>query len=760
MSARKILSALTICLSINLLYAQSPSHHLKEGLKLLKKENYREALPYFKNVLNEQPEHAEALYYAGVCEVSYFSIEQGLRYLEKVYELKPKINPKLDYWLGQAYHYQAEFEKAEKHYTRYLSTLKKKDPSKEFLASLIDNLAHGRTLQNVIADYHVHKMSEGINTEFTEHSPILSDNGNSLLFTSRFQGSEESTGANGNYFENIYQVSLQDGKEVVSKASSLGKLGKKSNLASIQLFDQDRKLLIYTDENGGDLQVMDKTDSGWGKPYSISPHINSKGFEAHGYITPDGNTIYFVSNNGTENDDLDIFKADKNEDGTFGKPVNLGLPINTPKDENAPYLSPDGKFMYFSSIGHSSLGGYDVFRSEFDPQTNSWSEPVNLGAPINTAKDDIYFVLSAKGNFGFISSNRSEGKGGMDIYRLFFKQNVQLNGQVLAQQDNTKVQVPEVDVTFENTVNAKKYKTTTDPKGAYSISVPSGNNYQVSLSRGGEPLHVGGEKKVVDVAAVEVTGQQVKQDFFVSPSAVTPLLAKETSTATEEEESTNVIAQNVVLYGAVNSDEETPFEEATISVRELETGRIIANTTIEGNEEYKLEAPIQDGKKYTIDVTANNFKYNDIIDFENNAQKNTENSSQYQVNIRLKEVSEGREFVLKNIYYSVNSFQVTEQSLPTLQKLLKVLQDNPELEIEIRGHTDSTGPSQVNNWLSQARAENVKEYLVKQGVATSRLHAKGYGSKMPLASNDDEKDGRELNRRTEIKILRTAHTRS
>ncbi|MCB0381723.1 MAG: PD40 domain-containing protein, partial [Flavobacteriales bacterium] len=146
--------------------------------------------------------------------------------------------------------------------------------------------------------------------------------------------------------------------------------------------------------------------------------INSKNQETSACFSPDGNTIYFVSNRPDGIGGKDIYKSTKNKDGKWGEAENLGRTINTIDDEDAVFLHADGKTLYFSSKGHKTMGGYDIFKSTYEK--GKWSTPENIGYPINTADDDVCFVLTASGEYGYYTSAKLDGKGKRDIYRVSF----------------------------------------------------------------------------------------------------------------------------------------------------------------------------------------------------------------------------------------------------------------------------------------------------------------------------------------------------
>jgi hypothetical protein len=175
---------------------------------------------------------------------------------------------------------------------------------------------------------------------------------------------------------------------------------------------------LYRDHDGGDVYISKLKGNEWSRPKAIEAPINSKYQENSATFSFDGRGLYFVSDRpgGYGGKDIYFSRADKN--GNWSEPINLGAAINTKYDEIGVFMLPDGKTLYFSSKGHYTMGGYDVFKTVFE--NGKWLEAINLGYPINSADNDVFFSISANGRHGFYSSVRPEGMGGQDIYMINF----------------------------------------------------------------------------------------------------------------------------------------------------------------------------------------------------------------------------------------------------------------------------------------------------------------------------------------------------
>ncbi|MBY0424194.1 MAG: hypothetical protein K2Q22_01035, partial [Cytophagales bacterium] len=190
--------------------------------------------------------------------------------------------------------------------------------------------------------------------------------------------------------------------------------------ACIGMSPDGRKLLVYKShkETKGDIYVSEFKNELWTKPEKLADQINSDHFEPSASLTADEATIYFSSDKPGGYGGLDLYMCQLQPNGKWGKAINLGPKVNTPFDEDAPFIYSDNKTLYFSSNGHATMGGYDILKSTFNKSDSTWSEPQNLRYPINTPDDDIYFNWNYDGTRAYFSSHREDSEGGKDLYYL------------------------------------------------------------------------------------------------------------------------------------------------------------------------------------------------------------------------------------------------------------------------------------------------------------------------------------------------------
>jgi tetratricopeptide (TPR) repeat protein len=391
--------------------AQSNRQLLKRGNKLFNDEAYRSAIPYYEQILAKDPDNAGALFRAGVCYIS-FDKEKASDYIYRAQRLKPKVSSDIEYWLGRIDHLNYKFDDAIAHFRLYDARLKKNDIRKEEVAVLIQQSKNAKTQFNNPKDIFVKNLGPTVNTSYSEHSPVIASDDNYLLFTSRAQnvtgGKEDQFGE---YYEDIFDT-RRSGADAFEQPKPVARINSKYHDAAIQLFDNDTKLLLYRDENNGDFYFSTRENGGeWSSPKSLGAGINSRDYEGDAFITSDGQKLYFSTSHYSEDGDKDIYVSERAKNGDWGKAKSLGVGINSKSDDDSPYLSRDGKTLYFTSRGHNSMGGYDVFVSRFDSVGGKWTKPENMGYPINTPDDDAYYRLSPDGSHAYLSSYRMGGYG-------------------------------------------------------------------------------------------------------------------------------------------------------------------------------------------------------------------------------------------------------------------------------------------------------------------------------------------------------------
>jgi len=505
--------------------AQSTRKDLQTGNKLFNQENYRASIPYYERVIAKDPNNAQALFRAGVAYLA-FDKEKASDYIYKAQKLKPKVSKDVEYWLGRVDHLNYNFDEAITHYQAYNATLKKRnDTRRDEVAQLIQHSKNAKVLFNSPKDIFVKNLGPTVNTQYAEHSPVISSDDKTLIYTTRanpadIPGLQQRAGkkdiaADGEYFEGIVETHRIDADNWEKPRSLATVLNSKGHDASNQVFDNDTKLLMYRDDEDGDIFVASKTQGGdWGQPVKLNNNVNSKAREGDAYITPDGLTLYFATGKYSEDNNLDLYYSTRTSGGDWGPAKSLGSAINTKEDDDSPYISRDGRTLYFASRGHNTMGGYDIFQSKYDSIGHKWGRPENMGYPINTPDDDSYYRLAPDGTYAYLSSYRIGGYGEKDIYTISYIKNITIKGTVFSKRDSTQV-IPGVELVFNGTQADKTAISFRDitktPGGDYQVKVLSARTYQVAVNKDGKNIET--QEFAVPISTNDSTS--ITKNFYV-----------------------------------------------------------------------------------------------------------------------------------------------------------------------------------------------------------------------------------------------------
>ncbi len=636
---------------------------------------WKEAIPMYLKANDFNPNNAMLNFKLGACYLYSTDRNKALGYLEKAYQLNPSVEARLNYYLGQAYHLKYEFDDAIKFYSKYQSVvINNPDPwYREELQMRIQHCYNGKKVIEEPIRVFIDNLGTSINSKYNEYGAVISADESVIIYTAR---RNNSTGGKidpvlNENFEDLY-ISYKNEDGSWSPSENLGKNVNSDDHDAVSAVSADgQRVIIYLGRknNAGDLYECVLNGDEWSKPESLGKNVNTKEYhESSACYSPDGNTIYFVSNKPGGIGSHDIYMTQRDEKGKWGPATNLGTTINTKYDEEGVYMHPDGKTLYFSSKGHTSIGGYDIFKTVLDASTNTWSQPENIGYPVNTADDDVFFVISADGKHGyFTSSNQPETEGLRDLYVITFLG-------------------PEKPMVLNNEDNL--------------------------LAEATAPI-----KERVIAPVVEVKEAQLT----ILKGVITDFLSKE------------------------------PLE-ASIEIVDNEANQTIA--TFKSNSKtgrYLVSLPA--GKNYGIAVKKDGYLFHS----ENFDIPATAAFQEVEKNIELKQLAVGSKIVLRNIFFDLDKASLRPESTAELERLIKLMNDVPTLNIELGGHTDSRGSDSYNLDLSKRRAKAVVDYLTKNGISASRLKWEGYGETELVNGcsngvNCADAD-HQLNRRTEFKVL-------
>ena len=724
-----------------------------EGNLLLLEKNYSIALKVFKEAYLIDSSNANINYKIGLCYLQSSNEKyKAVQYLEKaVLNVSHKYNPEdvnekrapefAYYHLGEAYRDDYKFDQSSTYFKKFKDIVgtKNAELSGEVSKQINTNETAAEFVNNSAKVYIVN-LGDSINTGFPEYSPSISADESTLIFTSRRPGSTggEKT-PEGLYMEDIY-FSNRNADQSWSLAKSIGlNINTTGNEANIGLSPNGDQLFVYKDINGGDIYTSKFDGETWSMLVPLSPNVNTPAWETHATISADGGALYFVSDRkeGSQGG-RDIWRCVKLPNGAWGLPYNLGPTINTPGDEDAPFLHPDGVTLFFSSTGHKNMGGFDVFKS-IKNEDGKWNEPENLKAPINTPDDDIFYVESADGKRAYISSNRKGNFGETDIYRIDYEKAnsvplTLLKGIITFNGTNKLPTHARILVTDSKTGEIIQEIRPNEKTGKYvMILAPGieGRTYNMTFEADGY--------------------QPLVSSIVVPPNSSYQEIEKEYSLQMINLESKTLGTMSI--KGVVRNKEGKAIPGATIIVKDNLTGKLLETyyTTIDSGSYYFV---LNRGQNYNVSYEAKGYLFQ-------SANINVPKVAEYSVmvkDIRLDKVEVGSKIVLNNIFFDSNRAILRRESDVEIYKLVALMKEYPELTVEVSGHTDSKGNAGVNLKLSQTRSQSVVNALVKEGVSIKSLVAKGYGKTMPIAPNalpngKPDLKGMQMNRRVELKIV-------
>jgi outer membrane protein OmpA-like peptidoglycan-associated protein len=341
--------------------------------------------------------------------------------LEKAYLKDNNIAGDVHLMLARAYHLNLDFNNAIENYKAYYSSFSVKELEKYDISvdKYIKECKYGQELVNNPVRVIINNLGERVNSEFDDYNPVLHPTLDLLYFTSRrsIDKKDKRLETDNKYKENIF-ISEQAGDLWRKPKVIENKLDSKNNESLLTLSPDGSKIYLYNgEENGGDILVSELKKDSWKSPKAISGRILSKDKETTITFSPDGKEMFFVSNQDGSIGGMDIFYSKMDAKEKWTDPINMGAAINTVYDEEAVFWHPKEDKLYFSSQGHNSMGGYDVFVIERD-ENGMWSNPENLGYPINTPSDDIFFKMDENNKQAYYSSVRDNGYGGKDLYKI------------------------------------------------------------------------------------------------------------------------------------------------------------------------------------------------------------------------------------------------------------------------------------------------------------------------------------------------------
>lgn len=429
----QFLIIILLLLTTNIFALEGNASLQRKARKYTLNGKYEEAREAYKQLVEKFPENPEYHYELGL-NYFYYTEDQktaSIPHFQKALKFTKKDTlGEIYFLLAEAHHLAGNFQEAIENYQHFKRYIKNDKTGDELLKEINGKIAecnHGNAF-SVSANKFVKIVNLGanINSVYADYVPVVSDDESILMFTSR---RNKNVGGKKDYrdekfYEDMFIARKTDKGYTKAEQFSIEDkyvglvLNSPRHDAVIGLSHDEKKLFTYKDDKVFISEL--NADGNWTGPTELNEAINpKKGYQPHACLTADGNTLYFSSERKEGKGKLDLYRAKKQNDGSWGEVENLGDIINTPENEDSPYITPDGEYLYFSSKGHNTIGGYDIFKAKINPD-GTFQKPENLGLPINSGADDIFYLPNKKGNAAYFASSRKDGLGDMDIYKVIF----------------------------------------------------------------------------------------------------------------------------------------------------------------------------------------------------------------------------------------------------------------------------------------------------------------------------------------------------
>ena len=684
------------------------------------------------------------------------AVEQTTKIWDQYSTTEQKAPTDALFVLARCYHLNLQIDKAKAFYNEFISTSNPK--SANILMAKLHlkqcevaayELAHPKTAI-------IENLQSPVNTALPEYSPVISLDGSALYYTSRkrWEGADPIEHRDDRlyqYPEDIY-VSYLTFDSTWTDPLRIEFCDPAQNEATMAVSQDERRIYLYQDTEGsGDVFYSNVTDERFKKIDHIeNKQINTSDWETHCTVTPDGKTMYFVSNKKGGFGGRDIYRCDKLESGEWGKPENCGPTLNSPFDEESPFISVDNKTLYFSSNGETSMGGFDIFQSILD-STGKWSKPMNLGHPFNSCGDDLFYTTTFDGYTGYLTSVRPEGKGEKDIYMI---KNDYLGIYPLAVlKGNIRVRngakMPEdlaIDLkckSCENDVTRHLFPRFRD--GFFMADLGLCTQYDLVYTR-----NDGKEVVYTDTLSTNCgyLQQVVYRELWLDASGK--------------------LSRLYFIDGTIrDSKTNEVVADAKVTLKDASTGEILASVMTDSKGYFVSDSIFGklpgDPMKIHLDVTKTGYAPTSVdADITFGGEPTVHLNEVINPLVAELEVGTDLGLVINPIYFDYRKWNIRPDAAAELDKIVKIMKDNPKIKIALGSHTDARGTDEENRILADKRAKSSVDYIISKGIARNRITGTGYGESQLKVSNEeidatylwvDKEKLHQLNRRTEFIIV-------
>jgi outer membrane protein OmpA-like peptidoglycan-associated protein len=761
---RHFVSTFVILVAIHLQMAAQTNKSLTEAQRFFGLKNYNAALPKYLEAIQSGIKDPLAYYQTGLCYKVSETVDnqvKGIPYFEQALNLKKDLPPSAYYDLASLYLVDEQLQKAMETFSTYRELVKLDKKALALAERGYQSCQNAIAMMSVPRDFKVNSFPGSVNTSFTEYNPVVSADETVMAFTA-LRPNTGRTRSGDKFIEEIYVAYNKGGSWSEPKVVPLAS---EYNVGTAGMSVDGQKMVVFmggaTDQ--GNLFQVTKSGDVWSKPSILASTINSSGLESTSSFTPDGKVIYFASDRQGGKGGLDIWKVEMKTGGKWSLPINLGPEINTKDNEDAPFIHPDQKTLFFTSNGHATMGGRDIFKTTL--MNGKWTTPENMGYPVNTTANDNYFTLLADGKRAYFSSDRKGGQGAQDIYYLDMPENsmtiplTMIKGRVI-NSETGKPMPTKMYVVDAGTKKELEFVYDPDPKtGEYLIILPPTKNYDIIIESEGflpytlnvnipnqtyfyELYQQVGLKTIKQFDVVVGQEVEVKNAFYDTDSDVKTDIRKTNEAKLVQ---TNKVDVYDMMFDLMSSGDKEGIDYIVSLIEHTDP--------VEGINFNEKENP-------KIEVVKRTY-YFDESDESKFEQKKVEGKTVFSLpTINFTEELKNKSTEIKKatydqtvlatfvkVFFDQGKSELKAQYNTELDNVLKALGQNPELGVEISGFASAEGTEEANRELSNKRAITVLDYLNHKGIVRRRIVAKGYGA------TKDQKATKEEGRRVEVRVV-------
>ncbi|MCS6979314.1 MAG: OmpA family protein [Flavobacteriales bacterium] len=793
---------------------------------------FEKALRYYLEAYRFNPNNADLNYKLGIIYNALGLKGEAAEYYDRAGQLDNKYKKEAQKLTAELLHLDYQWDRAAAAYADYIATLeaekgntKDKARIKEIeqeiyrLRHAANQCKNGKEICKDTIPVAIINLGRNINSRYPDYSGIFTENFEQIFFTSRRPNTTGGGIPPGDvfYFEDIYYTFKDSTGNYVSARQVPGKINTPNHDATVAITSDGKRMIICRPKSATDSDLFEATFNGteWSDARPLEG-INSKYRETHATFLPDRKTILFVSNDPDKGArGLDIFMATFSE--AEGKYVNIRPvnELNTEWNEDAVFMDFDGNTLYFASEGHTSMGGYDFFKSTYS--NGVFSKPVNLGYPINSPGNDVFFVVSRDGKTAIFDSNRRGGFGEKDLYRMSFLDKLEMVLFGTVYDTKTKQVIRDAKIKLINTEDQSPLSlaSNVDPGNYFTREAKVSKFYKAQISANGYQPY----EEVFKTVLTNLDSLQMRKDFYLEKAIMLTLKGSVIDVNTNKKVSAKIELQrtNADEKKTLDSDPNTGYQTTTSQgasynarveaqgyppVSESFTVNLAPGQTVFEKNFYVSKVTVARGIRIfgTIFDRKTNEKLNgtikildekgkEILTLNNSAKTgysttelktntvyfavvnsdgyNTgeerfeiimaEGQTEYEKNFYLEKPFSEKLVAVKNIYFDFDKYNLRPDALRDIQKVLKILQDDPNSKVEMFAHCDIIGTYEYNVQLSLNRALTAYNWLYEHGISKDRMKYSYYSFTKPAAPNtkadgSDNPEGRQLNRRVEFRI--------